>query len=143
LQEKGYTAVERHTKNLDIFSKKVLFFPLHDNDLQHWQLGALLNPGSLLENSPEPTGIFIFDSIHNNLNKFHSQAIHSLKKYLYAEAFHRMQKKINISLISEKLLKTPKQKNNYDCGMYLMFYVEFFLKDPIKYSKLLMVSCFV
>ncbi|KAI8906996.1 hypothetical protein DFJ77DRAFT_185818 [Powellomyces hirtus] len=80
--------------------------------------------------------IIILDSLHAK----HAGAIRRLKGYLAAEAEAKLQVTIDQKEIQGIHAKVPVQPNHCDCGIYLLYYVEVFLKDPRKYLNIIFVS---
>jgi len=37
----------------------------------------------------------------------------------------------------------PLQPNSYDCGIYLLHFVQTFMSDPIKYANIIIVRCII
>ncbi|KAL3462580.1 hypothetical protein BJX64DRAFT_258989 [Aspergillus heterothallicus] len=71
--------------------------------------------------------IITFDS----LGAPRESTIRTLKDYLCAEAKSKRDTEINKTLISGmKARQVPEQKNYSDCGLYLLAYIEKFIRDP-------------
>ncbi|RDL41650.1 uncharacterized protein BP5553_01629 [Venustampulla echinocandica] len=81
---------------------------------------------------PTKPRIIILDS----LAKSRSPASTNLKKYLVAEIAER--KQIDVvppRAIGMSAVGIPRQNNGYDCGVFLLSYVEEFLKQPDEFSR--------
>ncbi|KAJ3023664.1 hypothetical protein HKX48_001888 [Thoreauomyces humboldtii] len=92
------------------------------------------------EELPDQLGrcqIFILDSLHGK----HPSAVNRLKTYLASEAEAKLGVTIDpkvIRAISSQHAKVPLQTNHCDCGIYLIYYVEVFLRSPLKYLDLML-----
>ena len=150
-QSKSQTAYQRvksWTRKLDIFSKRMLLFPICEED--HWYLIIVCNPGIIdvqdrittnvstgrkLEKELAPS-ILLFDS----LGLTQPSAVSKIRSYLYYEYLER--KGVGLSFGRDKMklhnLSVPLQPNECDCGLYLLHYVELIFEDPDRFlDKLL------
>ena len=145
-QSKSQTAYQRvksWTRKLDIFSKRMLLFPICEED--HWYLIIVCNPGIIdvkdqitagvstgrrLEKEVAPS-ILLFDS----LGLTQPSAVSKIRSYLYYEYLER--KGVGLSFGRDKLklhnLSVPLQPNECDCGLYLLHYVELIFEDPDRF----------
>ncbi|KAI0926679.1 hypothetical protein AcV5_007405 [Taiwanofungus camphoratus] len=81
------------------------------------------------------TYIFIFDSLGSK----HPQAIKTLTRYLQLEA--KDKKGLDsTSQAQGKGALVPSQPNYCDCGVYVLHFVRTFLKDPLRYSELILTT---
>lgn len=78
--------------------------------------------------NPEDPRIITLDSMGSN----HPQAIGHLKRYLLAEFEHKRKKVIEepTQPVGMKATNIPEQNNFCDCGVYLLGYIQEFVKDP-------------
>ncbi|ORX61117.1 cysteine proteinase [Piromyces finnis] len=79
----------------------------------------------------------IFDSLAHNHH--HLNVIRSIRNYLECDALYRKKKEIAVEpdII---FAKVPLQSNYYDCGIYLLHYMEVFMNDPDLYLKLFLAG---
>ncbi|KAJ1729115.1 hypothetical protein LPJ72_005142 [Coemansia sp. Benny D160-2] len=70
-------------------------------------------------------GIIVLDSLGNR----HQQTFGLLRNYMQAEAHSRLGVSVG-TLAVGKYAKVPLQNNLCDCGVFLLHYVEEFVKDP-------------
>ncbi|KND03823.1 hypothetical protein, variant [Spizellomyces punctatus DAOM BR117] len=77
--------------------------------------------------------VIILDSLHGK----HPAAISRLKGYLAKEAEAKLNVQIDPKAAQGIHAKVPLQTNHCDCGIYLLYYVEVFLRDPRKYLHLI------
>jgi Ulp1 family protease len=135
----AYRQVCRWTKPVDIFSKEVILFPIHES--LHWYLIAFCNIGSVLANVgnktvtnvDDPALIFVMDSLPKNLN-YYKRNIMNLCAYLSLEYLAKKMTTLQVATtgvgflelndavkkVPRVILKSPTQPNDYDCGMYLI-----------------------
>jgi len=121
----AYLRVAKMTKHVDIFSKKVLFIPV--NDHSHWVLLMICNPG-LFSNEETPPYAVIFDSIRGNVRT--KRVLKTIRLYLQEEWKATRQDVDDIAKpITAKSLpgfapRVPPQRNQCDCGVFLVEYFE-------------------
>lgn len=86
--------------------------------------------------SPDEPRIITLDS----LGASHYPAVTHLKKYLLAEFEHKRNKVITEvpQNIGMKAVNIPEQNNLCDCGVYLLGYVQEFVKDPDRFIRTLL-----
>jgi len=133
------------TKNTDIFSKQAVFVPIHHRS--HWSLAVILNPGCLESATSDTRQLILhLDSLANG----HSSAPigQSLRQFMKAawEAKHsgastetelpkdteEIQRRSGTDVPSPWSkarfpcirAQVPVQPNLYDCGVYLLHFVE-------------------
>ncbi|KAJ3528935.1 hypothetical protein NM688_g7926 [Phlebia brevispora] len=86
---------------------------------------------------PESTYIFTFDSLGSK----HPGAVTTLREYLKLEA--KDKKGLDPAETSNAVGKTalvPGQPNYCDCGVYLIHFVQVFMKDPVRLSEIIMAK---
>ena len=86
--------------------------------------------------NPEDPRIITLDSLGSN----HPQAITLLKKYLLAEFEHKRNKVITDfpQSLGMKARNIPEQNNLCDCGVYLLGYIQEFVKRPDQFIRTLL-----
>ncbi|RWS14335.1 sentrin-specific protease 7-like protein [Dinothrombium tinctorium] len=132
--ERYYNRVKNWTKSVDIFDKEFLFIPM--NKCQHWFLAIVCYPNLVPEVGREheintlrmrPCIVFM-DSLGNVKS---SRLSDPIRHFLTME--WRMKKgseKIfNRNLMPDFFPEVPYQNNSSDCGLFVLEYVEQFLKD--------------
>ena len=75
--------------------------------------------------------ICILDSLRRN----HEKDAEYLKSFLISYAAEKYKFKINRQEINKHVCIVPQQKNFNDCGIHVLFNVQTFLEDPIKFKK--------
>lgn len=112
----GYNLVKGRAKNVNLFSKEILLFPVHIpppiNGIGHWALIVV---------KPKLQLIRTLDSLGNSQTKY----MEIVKKFMTAEA---AQKKVliheDIWLICGNPEGCPRQTNGVDCGVFTCFFAE-------------------
>jgi len=144
--EKGYNNVKKWTKDVDIFEKDFLIFPMNDRSGKHWNLFVLCYPRYFLEKSEyrengRATGLtkpflLYFDSMNVLSQKtdipkliscYMEYELMDKKPVLYNKI------KAHFNTITEDRICqviVPFQENLYDCGIYMLEYAEKFLTEP-------------
>ncbi|ESA42562.1 hypothetical protein GE21DRAFT_7797 [Neurospora crassa] len=104
-----------------------------DHDLRERLKGITKLPK---KDPSEETKILTLDSMGNS----HYPAVQALKKYLMAEFEDKKQTKIKDlpKQIGIKATNIPEQNNFSDCGVYLLGYIQEFVKDPDRFAHCLM-----
>ncbi|XP_009415107.2 probable ubiquitin-like-specific protease 2B isoform X2 [Musa acuminata AAA Group] len=142
----AFLRVRRWTQKVNIFDKEYIFIPV--NFSLHWSLLVICHPGEVanledneIESDKVPC-ILHMDSIkgcHNGLKNI-------IQSYIWEEWKERNPETTEDD--SWKFLKLrfvspepPQQENSFDCGLFLLHYVELFLKevpvnfDPFKITR--------
>lgn len=122
----GYDFVKRRARNVNLFSKDILLFPLHsrtrdveagDQGVDHWALIVV---------KPKIQLIRALDSL-GRPQRDHMKIV---KDFLVAEA---KSKKVLIHeelwLMCETPEETPRQANGVDCGVFTCFFAETISRD--------------
>lgn len=132
VSREAFLRVRKWTRRMNIFEKDYIFIPV--NYSYHWSLIVICNPGAAIledDHQSKTPCILHMDSIngtHGNLSKL-------IQSYLWEEwrerhmvdeaSFVNAENFYNMPFIS---LEVPQQNNMYDCGLFLLHYVEMFLK---------------
>ncbi|GAB2271461.1 hypothetical protein Dimus_006298 [Dionaea muscipula] len=143
----AFQRVRKWTRKFDLFGKDYIFIPVNYN--LHWSLIIICHPGEVADfedrRSSKPSRvpcILHMDSIKGN----HTGLENLIQSYLWEEWKERRKetsedvasKFLNFRFLS---LELPQQENCYDCGLFLLHYVELFVAeapvdfDPFKITK--------
>lgn len=117
LTTQGYKRINRWTKNVDVFNKKKLLFPIHIVDEDHWVLVCV--------DFTQKT-IKFYDSL--GCDGFDYMKV--IMSYLVLEG--EQKKKLHFCFDSWRLSNVselPLQENNWDCGVFLCVYAEYLARD--------------
>ncbi|KAF3971118.1 hypothetical protein CMV_005247 [Castanea mollissima] len=137
----AFLRVRKWTRKVDIFEKDFIFIPINFN--LHWSLIVICHPGEVarlndedLDKSPKVPCILHMDSIKGN----HTGIKTLIQSYLWEEWKERQKeapedlssKFLNLRFVS---LELPQQENSFDCGLFLLHYLELFLAEaPVNFS---------
>ncbi|PMD21734.1 cysteine proteinase, partial [Hyaloscypha hepaticicola] len=147
----NYEAVKKWTSKVDLLDKDYIIIPI--NEHSHWYVAIICNAPKLLPESektnhsqsqdtrkpkrkslppqrkydPKEFRIITLDSLGSS----HTATCSNLKDYLVLE----IKDKKNIEIPRPGAVGTtakgiPIQNNYYDCGLFLLSYIEMFLEDP-------------
>ncbi|XP_076931061.1 putative ubiquitin-like-specific protease 2B [Bidens hawaiensis] len=137
--KEAFQRVRKWTKKVDIFQKDYIFIPV--NFRLHWSLIIICHPGEVMsftddemENSLKVPCILHMDSIKGS----HRGLEQCIKCYLWEEWKERNRH------VSEDIptkfkemrfirLEVPQQENSYDCGLFMLHYMELFVKQASSY----------
>ncbi|XP_058786266.1 probable ubiquitin-like-specific protease 2B isoform X2 [Vicia villosa] len=144
----AFLRVRKWTRKVNLFEKDYIFIPVNFN--LHWTLIVICHPGEVvnfndkeLANSLRVPCILHMDSIKGN----HSGLKNLLQSYLWEEwkERHKDAPEEDLSALFSNLrflpLTLPQQDNSYDCGLFLLHYLELFLAEapltfnPFKLTK--------
>ena len=98
----GHQSVLSWEKGVDIFKKRMLFFPVHQEQHAHWSLVATDIPNE---------HIISYDS----LNKENSTCLQVLKSHL-----QELSGQLQFSVMQAENI--PLQSNSYNCGVFVCLY---------------------
>ncbi|GMJ02521.1 hypothetical protein HRI_003921300 [Hibiscus trionum] len=143
----AFLRVRKWTRKLDMFGKDYIFIPVNFN--LHWSLLVICHLGEVaafkdedLSKSSKVPCILHMDSIRGN----HAGLKNLVQSYLWEEWKERHKetsedlssKFLNLRFVS---LELPQQENSFDCGLFLLHYLELFLAEaptnfnPFKITK--------
>ncbi|XP_065881644.1 probable ubiquitin-like-specific protease 2B isoform X2 [Euphorbia lathyris] len=143
----AFLRVHKWTRKVDIFGKDYVFIPV--NFSLHWSLLVICHPGEVAGFKDEDLGkslrvpcILHMDSIKGT----HAGLKNLVQSYLWEE--WRARQKDTSDDLSTKFfnlrfvpLELPQQENSFDCGLFLLHYLELFLVEappnfsPFKINK--------
>ncbi|OMO57614.1 Peptidase C48, SUMO/Sentrin/Ubl1 [Corchorus olitorius] len=143
----AFLRVQKWTRKLDMFAKDFIFIPVNFN--LHWSLIVICHPGEVasfkdedLDKSSKVPCILHMDSIkgsHAGLKNLVQSYLWEEWKERHKETFEDLSSKfLNLRFVS---LELPQQENSFDCGLFLLHYLERFLADappsfnPFKITK--------
>lgn len=110
--QQQYSRVSRWTKNMDLFNKTIIIFPIVEYD--HWYAIVAVK---LQSNKPI---IMVLDSLEDGGDR--DVAVKNIRYYLQQEGGRRM----NVEVI---YLCLPSQDDGYNCGAFLCTYIGLILDD--------------
>jgi sentrin-specific protease 7 len=134
----AYQRVQKWTKNVDLFEKDYIFIPI--NCSFHWSLVIICHPGELVpshvENPQRVPCILHLDSIKGSHK---GGLINIFPSYLREEWKARHENTTNDSSRAPNMqsisLELPQQENSFDCGLFLLHYLDLFVAQaPAKFN---------
>jgi sentrin-specific protease 7 len=141
--EKHHKKVEKWLKNVNVFNFDYLIVPV--NRSKHWFLLIVCNHSRVGRDSdvvdvdkdedevdPNAPCILIFDSLNAVRNGGRVKLTDPLRSLLEIECKIKEfdVRKFDSKQIPDRRIIVTEQDNYYDCGLYLLQYVEQFLKNP-------------
>lgn len=139
----AFQRVRKWTMKVNIFQMDYIFIPV--NFRLHWSLIVICHPGEVvnftdeeMENSLKVPCILHMDSIkgsHRGLeNRFKSYLCEEWKERSRDSAEDISTKFMNLRFLR---LEVPQQQNSYDCGLFMLHFMELFVKQaPINFNPL-------
>ncbi|CAH8357836.1 unnamed protein product [Eruca vesicaria subsp. sativa] len=131
----AFLRVRKWTRKVDLFGKDYIFVPVNFN--LHWSLIIICHPGEVanctnidVDDSTKVPCILHMDSIKGS----HAGLKNLVQSYLCEEWKERHKETsddissrfMNLRFVS---LELPQQENSYDCGLFLLHYLELFLAE--------------
>ncbi|KAG0618777.1 hypothetical protein M758_4G091500 [Ceratodon purpureus] len=129
-----YNGVRNWTGEANLFEKDYIFIPILRSS--HWSLIIICHLSGLTSSPDKRRGspcVFHLDSIEGIHESFESQ----IRSYTFQACMERYRDSNDkdqtiLALVSQMKYvraKIPRQRNDYDCGLYLLHYVEVFLRE--------------
>ncbi|CAN6829727.1 unnamed protein product [Brassica oleracea] len=113
-----FLRVRKWTRKVDMFGKDYIFVPVNFN--LHWSLIIICHPGEVAN----CTGLDFDDSTKVPCI-LHMDSV----KGSHAGLENLVQRYISMHLFLLFLFQVPQQENSYDCGLFLLHYLELFLAE--------------
>ncbi|KAJ4789390.1 Ubiquitin-like-specific protease 1D [Rhynchospora pubera] len=138
----SFLKLRRWWKGVNLFQKAYIFMPVHGD--MHWSLIIICIPP---ENDNAGPIVLHLDSLEYHRSK---AIFNNINKYLKEEwtfVDHNNPNKSEIPIpqkiwnnlprrVDNKVVKVPQQENEYDCGLFVLFFIERFLeKAPERLKK--------
>ncbi|KAH8254149.1 hypothetical protein KR032_008709, partial [Drosophila birchii] len=125
LTEKGYWAVRRWTRKVDLFSKQIIPVPVHFNGHPaHWSMAII---------DMRDKAIRYYDS----MGLSNKTVLVTLKKYLQKESLDKRQQPFDTKNFKiEDVKNVPRQFNGDDCGVFCCMFAEYLTRDaPLTFTQ--------
>ncbi|PON59331.1 Ulp1 protease family, C-terminal catalytic domain containing protein [Parasponia andersonii] len=129
-----FSKFRRWWKGVNIFQKEYILIPINE-DL-HWSLVIICIPDKKEESGPivlhlDSLGLHSSRSVFRNIKSFLKEEW----QYLDQEAScsdlpfaHSIWRQLPNRIV-DKTIAVPQQKNEYDCGLFVLFFMERFIED--------------
>ncbi|XP_068657344.1 probable ubiquitin-like-specific protease 2B [Aristolochia californica] len=143
----AFLRVRKWTRKVNIFEKDYIFIPVNFN--LHWSLIVVCHLGEVvhfkdveIEKTSKVPCILHLDSIkgsHRGLKNLVQSYLWEEWKERYGESSEEFALKFsNLRFVS---LELPQQENSFDCGLFLLHYVELFVEEaPVDFSPFKITS---
>lgn len=133
----AFQRVRKWTRKVNIFEKDYIFIPV--NYSLHWSLIVICHPGEVpyfrddeIEKSLKVPCILHMDSIKGS----HRGLKNLIQGYLseeWKERHSNTEDEVPLKFLRLQFvpLELPQQQNSFDCGLFLLHYLELFLKEAL------------
>ncbi|XP_059649015.1 ubiquitin-like-specific protease 1D [Cornus florida] len=133
-KETLFVKFRRWWKGVNIFQKAYILLPIHEN--LHWSLVIICIPDKEDESGPiilhlDSLGLHFSNSIFDNIKRFMIEEWNYLNQG-EAPSDLPISERIWKHLprrIDGKPITVPQQRNDYDCGLFVLFFMERFIED--------------
>ncbi|KAK2659907.1 hypothetical protein Ddye_006440 [Dipteronia dyeriana] len=137
----AFLRVHKWTRKVDIFGKDYIFIPVNFN--LHWSLIVICHPGEVtafkdedMDKTEKVPCILHMDSIkgtHAGLKNLVQSYLLEEWKVRHRDASEDLSSKFLTLRFMQ--LELPQQENSFDCGLFLLHYLELFLAEaPVNFS---------
>ncbi|KAM7464800.1 hypothetical protein LguiB_012362 [Lonicera macranthoides] len=138
-KEKSFAKIRGWWKGVNIFEKPYILLPIHEN--AHWSLVIICMPDKEEELGPiilhlDSLGLHDSTSIFVNIKSFLKEEWNYLKGETPSELpiadriWQNLPRRIDV-----KIIEVPQQTNGYDCGLFVLSFMERFIEEAPKRLK--------
>lgn len=135
-EETSFAKFRRWWKGVNIFEKAYVFLPIHES--LHWSLVIICIPDKEDESGPillhlDSLGLHFSKPIFSNIKRFLIEEWKILKEDgpvdlpIADRVWERLPRRMD-----EKVVEVPQQKNDYDCGLFVLFFMKKFIDESPK-----------
>ncbi|XP_043704056.1 ubiquitin-like-specific protease 1D [Telopea speciosissima] len=134
-QKDAFVKFRRWWKGVNIFQKAYILLPIHEK--KHWSLLIICNPekdeesGHIILLHLDSLGCHTSSEIFENIRRFLkeewkyvSEEVAPLDPSIGDGEWRNLQDKI-----TERRIMVPQQKNDYDCGIFVLYFMERFIEE--------------
>nr|KAJ0193892.1 hypothetical protein LSAT_V11C800451410 [Lactuca sativa] len=133
-KEDSFLKFRKWWKGVNIFNKPYILLPIHDK--VHWSLCIICFPTKKNELGPivlhlDSLGLHDSKSIFNNIKRFVKEEWRYLKnseENLNLQITDEIWENLD-SRMDDRRISVPQQRNEYDCGLFVLYYMERFIKE--------------
>ncbi|CAA0814142.1 Ubiquitin-like-specific protease 1D [Striga hermonthica] len=134
-KETSFKKFRRWWKGVNIFEKAYIFLPIHEN--LHWSLITICIPNKDDESGPiilhlDSLGLHFSKSIMQDVKSFLIEEWKFLRQEEVLPEFpipDNIWGKLSRRIYDKVIEQVPQQRNDYDCGLFVLFFMERFLED--------------
>ncbi|XP_043814410.1 probable ubiquitin-like-specific protease 2A isoform X2 [Manihot esculenta] len=139
----AFQCVHKWTRNVDLFEKDYIFIPV--NYSLHWSLIVICHPGEVANFRGKMMNLEGLLKYHASCTWILLEEVTGASRILFKVTYVKSGKRGIVTLWIMYLqishfyrlshLSCPQQENSFDCGLFLLHYVELFLEEvPINFS---------
>ncbi|KAJ8564640.1 hypothetical protein K7X08_001100 [Anisodus acutangulus] len=131
-KEASFVRLRRWWKGVNIFEKAYIFLPIHEH--LHWSLVIICIPDKEDQLGPillhlDSLGLHCSKDLFATIRKFLVQEWKFLRQEVPAlsisdKIWENLPRRIDVNII-----QVPQQRNEYDCGLFVLFFMERFIKE--------------
>ncbi|CAI9300161.1 unnamed protein product [Lactuca saligna] len=133
-KEDSFLKFRKWWKGVNIFNKPYILLPIHDK--VHWSLCIICFPTKKNELGPivlhlDSLGLHDSRSIFKNIKRFVKEEWRYLKnseENLNLKITDEIWENLD-SRMDDRRISVPQQRNEYDCGLFVLYYMERFIKE--------------
>ncbi|KAG0465674.1 hypothetical protein HPP92_019838 [Vanilla planifolia] len=126
-----FLKLRRWWKGVNLFSKSYIILPIHGSS--HWSLVIICIPGKEDESGPlvlhlDSLGLHSSQHVFNIVSNFLKEEWNCINQNHVTDipfAGHVLQ----LPRIEKKKVMVPQQKNEYDCGIFVLYFIKRFLEE--------------
>ncbi|XP_071688629.1 ubiquitin-like-specific protease 1C [Rutidosis leptorrhynchoides] len=133
-EEDSFLKLRKWWKHVNIFEKAYIFLPIHESG--HWSLAIICIPAKSDDLGPV---VLHLDSLalHNSYSIFDNVRSFLKGEWMYLQNSEdpfelpiasEIWENLDCKIIDREI-QVPRQRNAYDCGLFVLFYMERFIKE--------------
>ncbi|KAI3516269.1 hypothetical protein L1887_15180 [Cichorium endivia] len=131
-KEDSFVKFRKWWKGVNIFEKAYILLPVHEK--AHWSLGIICFPTKEDELGPvvlhlDSLGLHDSKSIFDNIKSFVKE------EWNYLQTSEDSLDLPITDKLDDRRVLVPQQRNEYDCGLFVLYYMERFIKEAPKRFK--------
>lgn len=132
-KEASFVKLRRWWKGVNIFEKSYIFLPIHEN--HHWSLVIICIPDKEDQLGPivlhlDSLGLHCSSSLFRTIKKFLIEEWKFLRQGVVADCSFADKIWENLPRrIDDNIIPVPRQGNEYDCGLFVLFFMERFIAE--------------
>ncbi|XP_042498378.1 ubiquitin-like-specific protease 1C isoform X2 [Macadamia integrifolia] len=132
-EKDAFVKFRRWWKGVNIFQKAYILLPIHEK--QHWSLVIICNPDKDEESEQiillhlDSLGCHASSEIFENIRRFLMKEWKYLSEEVAPPDIGDRERSYLQDKISGQRIMVPQQKNAYDCGIFVLYFMERFIKE--------------
>ncbi|KAD2393771.1 hypothetical protein E3N88_40748 [Mikania micrantha] len=134
-REDSFLRFRKWWRSVNIFQKAYILLPIHES--AHWSLGIICIPTKEDELGPivlhlDSLGLHDSCSIFDKIKRFVKEEWSYLRNSnvpLDLPIMDEIWENLDHMIIDRKMQVVPQQRNTYDCGLFVLYYMERFIEE--------------